>query len=106
MPIEKIRDGLYVKKSFDGYRVVHPWENENGTINWFNVFTGGSYWNLIKLLVILAIIFGMVYSYVHDIGNCINLQNNICSYLPNISAYCLEQRIYYPTINFNITNKT
>ena len=65
--VDKIREGLYVKKSFDGYRVVHPIKNDDGTWNWFNLFTGGSCWNWVKVILVMALIFFVTWSYMHDV---------------------------------------
>lgn len=65
--VEKIREGLYVKKGFDGYRIIHPWKNEDGTINYKNLLCHGSYWNLLKLGFILFILLGLSYGYYHDV---------------------------------------
>jgi len=65
--IEKIREGLYVKKSFDGYRVVYPIRNEDGSWNLKNLFTGGSYWNLIKVMAVILFILFFCWSYIRDI---------------------------------------
>lgn len=74
--IEKIRDDLYIKKSFDGYSVVHPIKKDLEkpltfkNLHWFNFLTGGNYWKLVKLIVILLMIFGLTWSYVRDIRVC------------------------------------
>lgn len=44
----------------ESVRIVHPWKNKDGSINWFNIFTGGSWKNLIigiaiTILLLLAI---------------------------------------------------
>jgi len=49
-----------------GYRIVHPVKNEDDTINWFNLCTGGSWWNsIIVAFVIFIILFG-TWSYKRD----------------------------------------
>lgn len=65
--IEKIREGLYVKKSFDGYRVIYPARNDDGSMNWFNLLTGGSYWNIIKVSIVVLMLLGLSWSYARDI---------------------------------------
>lgn len=102
--IEKIREGLYVKKSFDGYRVVYPSKNEDGTLNWFNIITGGNYWKLIKTLLILLLIFAITWSYWHDVKSYREFQKNICDYLPNITNSCFKIQINNSLDNLIILN--
>jgi len=68
--VEKIREGLYIKKGFDGYRVVYPMKNEDGSMNWKNIISGGSYWNFVKIAIILGIIVFLTWSYMHDTREC------------------------------------
>ena len=90
-PTEKIREGLYLKKSFDGYRVVHPIRNTDGSLNWFNILTGGNWWKVAKLILILLLVLGMSWSYLRDTKQCRDLIENPCPHLPDISAFCLQQ---------------
>lgn len=46
-------DSFFVIKGIFGYRVVHPIKREDGSINWFNLFTGG-WGNLIFVLVVVS----------------------------------------------------
>ena len=102
--IEKIREGLYVKKSLGSYRVIYPLRNEDGSRNWFNILTGGSYWNLVKVILIVSIILLMVWSYQRDIRVCTEFVNNI---IADPIAFCLNITItqeptgyLMPDINF------
>ena len=54
---------VYLKKSGNNYRVVHPIKNEDGSWNWFNLLTGGSWMNLIILGVVVGIILGVLLEY-------------------------------------------
>jgi len=77
--IEKIQIGkerIYLKKSAIGWGIVYPIKNEDGSINWFNLLTGGSWWNLGIVLFIVIIILGCVYEY----SNTVRIANK-----------CLEQ---------------
>jgi len=47
---------VFLKKDFMGWRVVEPWKNEDGSINWFNLLVGGKK-NLFILLFIMIITF-------------------------------------------------
>lgn len=90
MIIEKIREGLYIKKDKFGYKVIYPIKNDDGTTNWFNLLTGGTWYKLIFTIIVVLLILGMCYSYYHDVKACLEFQNNICDYLPNISAHCVQ----------------
>lgn len=47
---------VFLKKDFVGWRVVEPWKNEDGSINWFNLLVGGKR-NLFILVFIMIITF-------------------------------------------------
>lgn len=48
-------DSFYVRKSILGYRVVYPIKREDGSMNWFNLFTGG--WaNLIFVIICVSML--------------------------------------------------
>ena len=70
---------VYLKHSFDGWRVVHPWKID-GKICYNNVITGGSWWNLVKVAVIVLMILFFVYSYKHDIAEYKKVSDNPCLY--------------------------
>jgi len=57
------KEEIYLKESFDGWRVVYPNKNEDGSINWKNFITGGSWWKTIYVLVIIIMILGILYEY-------------------------------------------
>lgn len=60
---------VYLKKGFKGWTVVHPIRNEDGTLNLKNLLIGGSWWNLIIVLVIVAVMLGVLYEYSSTINN-------------------------------------
>ncbi len=62
--IEIEGEKIYLNKSkFFGWSVIHPDYNEDGSINWFNFITGGSYARLILMGVIVFVILGFLYEY-------------------------------------------
>lgn len=74
---------IYLKKDKFGYRIVHPIKNEDGTINKINLLFGG--WrNLLYLLVILAILGAIMYSYRHDVQAMKEIVENPCNYCRTI----------------------
>ncbi len=54
---------VYLKKSGENYRVVHPIKNQDGSWNWFNLFTGGSWFNVVVVSVVVLIILGVLLEY-------------------------------------------
>ena len=102
--IEKIREGLYIKKDRLGYRIVYPYKNDDGTINWFNVLTGGSWGNLIKVVLIVSLILFVTWGYYHDTKACKDFMENPCEMLPNISKYCLNVENLHSQGTLDITN--
>lgn len=101
MPIEKIRDGLYVKESFDGYRVVYPMKNDDGTFNWRNILLGGNYWKFMKTLFIIFVLLGISWSYVHDINAYKSIAEDPCGYCYQYSRPSYAPDIPIMKIPFN-----
>ena len=60
-----VSDKVYLKKDIFGWRVVQPYKNEDGSLNWTNILFGG--WrNFWFSLALLAIIGFLMYSHFHD----------------------------------------
>ena len=77
--IEVDREKIYLKKSaWFGWGVVFPLKNPDGTINWKNLITGGSWWNLgvvAFIVVILVIAMFEVKNIVSIANECLANQN-------------------------------
>ena len=88
--IEKIREGLYIKKSLGEYRVVYPIKNDDGTFNWKNFLIGGSWFNLIKTTLIILALIALTLSYNHDVKECSSVANyaveHPCEFCQKITA--------------------
>lgn len=83
MRFEKGADRLYEKlevaKEWDTENIlfyykkrkVYPILNKDGTINWFNLLTGGSWLRLLGVVVIVIIIIGAIFEVKHfiDVAN-------------------------------------
>lgn len=89
--MEKIRDGLYIKKGFDGYRIVRPIKREDGSINWKHLIIG-DWESFIKLVIILTIVIFLIMSYRHDTKECFRV----------MSSSCVQS--CYSSLYFNISN--
>lgn len=68
--MDKIEEGVYLKKDWSGYRVIHPVKNEDGSWNWWNICTGGTWWNLCKWIAITLLILLMCLTYYRDVKVC------------------------------------
>lgn len=77
MEDKKIDEGIYLRKGSLGYRLIYPIKNDDGSINWFNLFCGGSWGNLIKTIFILCAILAMVYSYKVDVATYKNITDYV-----------------------------
>jgi len=116
---------VFLRKSFDGWRVIYPmakditqpanflepstWKN----INWFNVCTGGNYWNMIKPFIYLLLLYGIVCLYNHDVDSCRHVINNLDEFcLPYNTINNQNQMIQnmgfippkLPNISYNVNN--
>lgn len=85
--IEIEGEKIYLKKSkIFGWGVVYPNRNEDGTWNYFNLFTGGSWIRLFILIVTMLIIIGAFYEYSSNLKYCsevfgeINTKYNITNF--------------------------
>lgn len=86
-----LTEKVYLKKSKAfGWSVVHPIKNEDGTINWFNLLTGGSWWKLLIVAVIVILILGCVYQYSKDINIMLD-----CFRTPGQLELCKQSFGYY-----------
>jgi len=82
----KIAEGVYTRKSkWFRYRLIFPNKNSDGTINWFNLLTGGSWGNVIGVAVIVLVMIGLVLAYKHDVAALVECCNK-CTNLLNIQT--------------------
>ncbi len=77
---KKIEEGVYLHKGKLGYRLIYPYKNKDGTINWFNIFTGGSWKNLITVIIVVLFILGLSYAYYLDVKTCRKVISNPCDF--------------------------
>jgi len=76
--MEKINVGdesIYLGKDFLGWKVIHPIKNEDGSINWKNLISGGSWIKLIGIIVFTLILLGAIFE-VHNIVQIANTYLN------------------------------
>ena len=71
-------DLIYLKKSnIFGWIVVHPYKKDDGSIDWFNLITGGSKANLFMWLFITLIIVGVIIEYTNNINHLVSCFDNL-----------------------------
>ena len=74
--VEVNGERIYLKKNWLlGWGIIHPLRNEDGTINWKNVIAGGSWFKLLILGFIIAVILGAIHEYsaaVQVANDCLN----------------------------------
>jgi hypothetical protein len=59
---------IFFNKGLLGWSVVHPMRNPDKTINWFNLLTGGSWWNLMGVAVITFLLAAAIIEYTSNIN--------------------------------------
>jgi len=113
MPIEKIRDNLYIRKGWDGYRVVHPTKKDLtkpfslNNINWKNFLVGGHWSYPLKLLFVLIVLYLFVQMYLADTKTCRefveNFETEYLKYFDTPTSIKNYSRSY-PSLNFTDLN--
>lgn len=68
---------VYLKKGIDGWRIVHPIKNEDGSWNWNNLILGGSIWNFLKILFVILVLVLIMFAYHYDTQKCTETLKNI-----------------------------
>lgn len=70
---------VFMKKDVFGWRVVHPFLNEDGSKNWLNILTGG--WrNLVTVIVLVLCLLGLIYAYQHDMAEVKEIVEEPCNF--------------------------
>lgn len=94
--IEIDNEKIYLKKSnFFGWGVVYPWRNEDGSINWFNLLTGGAWAKLILVALIVFLIVVLMFEYVNNINNLISCFEDILKLQTCIDLFNPDLSISY-----------
>jgi hypothetical protein len=88
MKVHKIKidsKPVFISQRGDSFKVIKPWKNEDGSFNWFNMLTGGSWANLIIITIIVMISVGLIFEYTNNIGNLLD-----CFRIPGMLDKCVE----------------
>lgn len=77
--IEVDGEKIYLKKSGEHFRIVHPIYNDDGSYNWKNLITGGSWFNLLFILFCVVVAIGFFFEYHSNLEICSKLmaQHNL-----------------------------
>ena len=90
-------DEVFMRKGFDGWRVVYPIKNEDGSLNLKNLILGGNIFQFIKIMIIPVALLIAVYFYRQDINSCQLAVKNITSLYSSFNS-----NIAIPNITLNI----
>jgi hypothetical protein len=114
--IEKIRENLYIKKGWDGYRVVYPTKIDldkpfgKGNINWKNLIGQWHFW--LKSFIFLLALYFFVQMYLHDTKQCRDYVNNFETICSQYSSTLIKGKSYqdnltsqFPEFNFTLADK-
>lgn len=100
--IELNEDKIALRKGYDGWRVVHPFKNQDGTKNIKNILVFGSWWNILKYLAILSMILLYFYVYAHDTAVCRETVQRDIQWFKNVSREINSLNYSVPSINFSL----
>lgn len=105
------KEEVYMRKGFDGWRVIYPIKNEDGSYNTKNLILGGNIWNFIKILIIFIILIMAIVIYHYDTKTCSNTLKNldkVCLRFYNLSNSINGMNdiydIDYPKLNVPLPN--
>ena len=95
------QEKIYLKESFDGWRVVNPNRNEDGTLNWKNIISGGNWWKLFAIAIVVLVILGVLYEYSDNMKTyheCFDdeIKLNICKQSINPEVWGTSETIFNP----------
>ena len=76
---------VFVSQKGSAFKVVKPWKNEDGSINWFNFLTGGSWWNLVLVAIVVIVVLGVLWEYNQNIQMFLD-----CFQIPGRLEQCVE----------------
>ena len=88
-----------IKKSgWFGWGIIHSWRNEDGSFNWFNFLTGGSWIKLIIVIIIVASILLAISEYYSNLRIASACLRALPDYID------LKMYLDNPTLVNNLTN--
>lgn len=91
---------------FSRWHIVYPIKNDDGSINWKHLISGGSWWNLIFVILFVLIIIGAGYEYKSNLQACADAMGNINWYEQTYNPFkydeSIRRSIGYGNPNFSI----
>jgi len=103
------KETFALRRSFDGWRIVYPMKNQDGTINWKNIVLGGSWGNALRWLMILALILLFFYVYNNDTSVCRETLSHIdktCALYNSLNSSTGILNLTIPKLNFSYEQPT
>ena len=109
-------DKVYMKKDLFGWRIVQPIHNEDGTLNWFNILTGGTR-NLAFTILMVVFVLSFFWVYNHDTAEMQKVVEEPCLYCSTedlqstlnermAGRYEWKQRNKLPEINLSLLEES
>lgn len=102
----KLDESTYVGKDKFGYKIINPIRKnlelpfQKGNINWKNLLVGGSWFNIVKLLILLLILGSIIYGYMLNTNECREMVKHPKDFCEPV---CKVENPYSPAREFNIT---
>ena len=96
-------DEICLKKGFDGWRVVFPYRNADGTINLKNLIFGGSVWKIITPIFICLVVLFVTLAYSHDLKACSEAANYAAEHPCEFCLTVTKVQSKNTTIPFNLS---
>lgn len=81
---------VFLKKSGDSYRVIHPIKVDNKIV-WKNLIAGGNWWNLVWIGLFIVVLYGLFNEYASNLeltSACLRAlpdSSNLQVYLDNLN---------------------
>jgi len=95
---------VYMKKSFDGWRIVYPIKNSDGSWNYKNLILGGSWWNFIKVFAIFLLLILAIVIYHYDTKKCSETLTHIDKICEALAKGEVNPQYNSNKLNFTIPN--
>lgn len=96
-----------IKSKLSRWRVIFPIKNPDGSINYFNLLTGGSWGKILEVVIVVAIMLILILLYRHDTQFLVDKINSISE---NPCAWCnfmMEQEAgTWQEVNFTAWEET
>lgn len=90
--IEEIKPNLFIKKTKDSYKIVYPIKKNLqkpfslNNMHWKNFLLGGSWENAVTVIIIIALLLFISWSYNYETAECRKFIENPRAWCLNVSS--------------------